>query len=337
MAQVGNGSGRNARKGFTLIELLVVIAIIALLATILMPSLSTARELAKAASCTSNMHNIGMQLQVYQSANRSYFPSSYGYIDGNGSGGGYAHWTGLLSGDDYSTAPTAGKYPKFASQYVCPSAALGGWAPTNFTPGRIPNPPAGQAAQSSTIDDRQAPRLSYVANEVIMPRKKFSVAHDNDPASTANTKNLCLVSADEIDGATNTILLGEFSASSNCIYGSSTGGGAAYKSHRPTSAVKLTSGGVFDGESYSLGTAISKLTATEAQTAIDAVLADKSVASANHHISYINPNAHKTGSTYAFVDGHAATYTLAETLDQNNYMWGRKVYSCADKPVIQDN
>ena len=36
-------------------------------------------------------------------------------------------------------------------------------------------------------------------------------------------------------------------------------------------------------------------------------------------------------------DGHAAKFTLAETLDPGNYMWGRKVYSCADKPVIQDN
>ena len=329
------GSTGKRGSGFTLIELLVVIAIISLLASILLPSLNQAREMAKAASSLSNMHNIGMALNVYQSDNRGYFPSSYSYIDGNSSAGGYAHWTSLLNSDDYKAAPTAGKYPKFANQYVNPSQPSGGWAPTNFTPGRIPNPPAGQAPQSATIDDRQAPRLSYVANEAIMPRKKYSAAHDL--STPPGTSNLCLVSADEVESPTQTILLGEFSNSSNCIYGASAGGGTTYKSHRPTNGVKVVGGGVFDGENYALGTQVAKLTVDEAQAAIDAVLADKTAAATNHHISYIEPNSHKTGSNYTFVDGHAAKYTLQETLDPNNYMWGRKMYSCADKPVIQDN
>jgi len=343
------------RKGFTLIELLVVIAIIALLAAILLPSLSRARGLAKGASCLSNQHNIGLALQMYLADHRSYYPVCYQYLNGAGSGidpvsgiGGYYHWTAQIDPDDYVYDPSitvndatgvVQKYPRKADQYVCPSHAPQGFAPTNFTFTRITAPPAGQVAQTANLDDMQAPRLSYVANEAIMPRKKFSAVYDQ--SHTPNTKNLCQVSADEIQDPANTILMGEFSQSPNCIYGSSIAGGTAYKSHRPTSGVETVAAGpvygVFDGETYAQGTQICKLTYAEAEQAIANVLADPLVAAANHHISYVDDNAHLSGSNYLFCDGHAGKYTLQETLDPGNFMWGRKMYSCVDKPVIQDH
>ena len=65
------------RKAFTLIELLVVVAIIALLISILLPSLSRARELAKRAVCASNLRGIGQGMHIYANDNSEWFPAHF--------------------------------------------------------------------------------------------------------------------------------------------------------------------------------------------------------------------------------------------------------------------
>jgi len=60
---------KKTKKGFTLIELLVVVAIIALLISILLPSLSRARELAKRLVCAANIKGIGTAEKIYANDN----------------------------------------------------------------------------------------------------------------------------------------------------------------------------------------------------------------------------------------------------------------------------
>ena len=158
----------NRKKAFTLIELLVVVAIIALLISILLPSLSRARELAKRAVCASNLRGLGQAMVIYANDNTEAYPAhavnpTYaGTVPATTS----VRWVTTLSSNMISNTinPTTGAFEAFANsshpsrslfmmiiggqstpgQFICPSSGdqedtlrnFAGAAETAAQPGR---------------------------------------------------------------------------------------------------------------------------------------------------------------------------------------------------------
>jgi prepilin-type N-terminal cleavage/methylation domain-containing protein len=97
------------RAGFTLVELLVVIGIIALLISILLPSLYAAREKAKRTQCANNLRTFGQAVMIYANQNKGRVPMHRGG----------ANWLWDISYDSRDWLTEVGMLPK--DVFYCPS------------------------------------------------------------------------------------------------------------------------------------------------------------------------------------------------------------------------
>jgi prepilin-type N-terminal cleavage/methylation domain-containing protein/prepilin-type processing-associated H-X9-DG protein len=123
-----NHDASRHRTAFTLIELLVVIAIIAILAAILFPVFSRARDNARRASCSSNMRQLGLAFMQYVQDYDERLPN-VAKNSGAGMMGGWVYFaTYDVNGKTTAFDVTKGSlytYTKSTQVYICPSDVAG--------------------------------------------------------------------------------------------------------------------------------------------------------------------------------------------------------------------
>jgi prepilin-type N-terminal cleavage/methylation domain-containing protein/prepilin-type processing-associated H-X9-DG protein len=106
MAVPSPGPGRAESRGFTLIELLVVIAIIAILAGLLLPALSRAKQKALGINCLSNVRQMSLGCMLYAGQDREVYPWTFTSVMGGAGIGWFNYIQPFLKSTNVLLCPT---------------------------------------------------------------------------------------------------------------------------------------------------------------------------------------------------------------------------------------
>jgi prepilin-type N-terminal cleavage/methylation domain-containing protein/prepilin-type processing-associated H-X9-DG protein len=323
------------RAGFTLVELLVVIGIIALLISILLPALGSARESANAVKCGANLRSIGQGITQYITANKGVIPASNYYKGLRFENGqqlptqptdGYVHWSSFLYADKTKLGTDAPfKTDAGWGAFQCPSLDRGGLPPANTFAGN--NDLYANEAPGNVID-WQAPRLAYTLNEALAPRGIFQFAF----ADRGNVRVYKFIQASRVKNAANTILATELSAVPQAVTAKSLIDGSTLvsASRRPvngfTSAAlpdepyRVGLRGVFTPATLNdLGKDPEKNASATPATLLDFV-------GRNHGKKKFNAKGYDIRTNnFLYLDGHVETKSVLETLQP--FQWGEKFYT----------
>ncbi|MGB0715854.1 MAG: prepilin-type N-terminal cleavage/methylation domain-containing protein [Phycisphaerae bacterium] len=332
-----NGKRRHA---FTIIEILVVVAIIVLLVAILMPSLSQARQHAKSVLCGSNLHHIGLSVAVYATESDGYYPVSY-YYPRNPAGSwsvkqqnkahpfGYVHWSYAINQN--------GAIEDKAFQ--CPDYENGGAPRTN--PGEDPHDwEGGQIDQNgdkapARLRDKQATRMAYTANAILMPRNKFTRKLSDGPRTNR------FVVDSELKRPGSTILMTEYLNKWKAL-GAKESEGVLSKAHRPINpffhvgsgfneykAPKSNPGFIYglpqDQEYYGL---LAQDTVKSGLNVLDYTAGVSQMNAVGRHHPTKDPffrERYGGSANFLYADMHVDNKTILETLRRRH--WGDKYYS----------
>jgi prepilin-type N-terminal cleavage/methylation domain-containing protein/prepilin-type processing-associated H-X9-DG protein len=325
----------NRNRAFTLIELLVVVGIIAVLISILLPSLSKARANARAIKCGAQMRSISAAVGTYLTDSSGAYPPSYVYTDANGQWSlhnqihpptnGYMHWSYFLFNNI-----------KDLRAFTCPEFEMGGVPRTNpgpdgskWMPGQVDQ---NGSSGNGTLEDRQAPFVAFTANAAIMPRNKFDdAARDSDPSTAGGQRLNTFVRQNNIRGQSRTILATEFNSNWRTI-AVNQGGGYKAVGHRPiTPFISLGSSSEFANPPSAFfvypGSLYDKPTLDSLSTNNTSLISD------SVQLNAVGRNHPGNTSNFLYVDGHVERKTIFDTLKLRE--WGDAFYTLTGDQTVR--